>query len=303
MADGYAGEYDARCDLEACRTYPTITDSERGEILCGGCGLVLLQKMEDVSHDHAYVQDRPASQGRTGPGSSLMMHDMGLSTVIGRDADATGRAIPSKTRHAFNRLRMWDQRSKSRTVSGLGKALILLNAVKTKLSVPDSVAENAAYIYRKAVSARLTRGRTTASLIAASLYASCRESNTPRTLSDVAGAANIERRVLTRDLRTLIRRLDLSLDQYDIEPFITKIANNLGLKEKTKRDAVKILQEAARSGITAGKNPISQAAASLYIASIANSESVSQKKLAKEAGVSDVTVRTRIAFLKKGLGC
>ena len=302
MVNTYPNEYDVKCELDTCKTYPIITDSERGEILCGGCGLVLLQKLEDSSYEsHGYTQEEYMSQTRTGPGTSLTMNDKGLSTVIGKNVDSTGHAISNKTKQTFSRLRIWDQRSKSRTVSSLSKALTQLNAMKTKLSVPNSVVEDAAYIYRKAVAAKLTRGRTMTSLIAASLYAACRENNTPRTLDDIAKAGNIERRVLSRDLRTLIKRLGLSLSQYDIGSFIVKIANNLNLKEKTKRDAISILQKAEDIEITAGKNPIAQAAASLYIACIINGERISQKKFSLEAGVSDVTVRNRAALLRKAL--
>ena len=302
MVNTYPNEYDVKCELDTCKTYPIITDSERGEILCGGCGLVLLQKLEDSSYEsHGYTQEEYMSQTRTGPGTSLTMNDKGLSTVIGKNVDSTGHAISNKTKQAFSRLRIWDQRSKSRTVSSLSKALTQLNAMKTKLSVPNSVVEDAAYIYRKAVAAKLTRGRTMTSLIAASLYAACRENNTPRTLDDIAKAGNVERRVLSRDLRTLIKRLGLNLNQYDIGSFIVKIANNLNLKEKTKRDAIAILQKAEDIEITAGKNPIAQAAASLYIACIVNGERISQKKFSLEAGVSDVTVRNRAALLRKAL--
>ncbi len=302
MINTYPNDYDVKCELDTCKTYPVITDSERGELLCGGCGLVLLQKLEDISYEnHGYTQEEFMTQSRTGPATSLAMNDKGLSTVIGKNVDSTGHAISNRTKQTFNRLRIWDQRSKSRSVSSLSKALTQLNAMKTKLAVPDSVVEEAAYIYRKAVAAKLTRGRTMTSLIAASLYAACRENNTPRTLDDIAKAANVERRILSRDLRTIIKRLGLSLNQYDIGSFIVKIANNLNLKEKTKRDAMSILQKAEDVEITAGKNPVAQAAASLYIACIMNGERISQKKFSAEAGVSDVTVRNRSILLRKML--
>ena len=302
MVKSYPSQYDVKCELDTCKTYPVITDSERGEIFCGGCGLVLLQKLEDSTHEsHGYTQEEFMTQTRTGPATSLTMNDKGLSTVIGKDVDSTGHAISNRTKQTFSRLRIWDQRSKSRTVSSLSKALTQLNAMKTKLAIPDSVVEDAAYIYRKAVAAKLTRGRTMSSLISASLYAACRENNTPRTLDNIAEAGNVERRILSRDLRTLIKKLGLSLNQYDIGSFIVKIANNLNLKEKTKRDAINILKKAEDVEMTAGKNPVAQAAASLYIACIMNGERISQKKFSQEAGVSDVTVRNRAALLKKML--
>jgi len=302
VLENYSSDNDVRCQLDTCKTYPVITDSYRGEVFCGGCGLVLVQNLDDTSHENrSFSSEDFMKNARTGPPMSLTMFDKGLSTVIGTNKDFSGNSLSSKTKFEFNRLRMWDQRSKSRTTSSLSKAFTLLHGMKTKLGVPDNVVENAAFIYRKAVNAKLTRGRTMASLISASLYASCRQNNTPRTLDDIAKAGNIERRILSRDLRTIIKKLGLKLNQYNITSFIVKISNNLNLSEKTKRDAFDILKRCEDAMITAGKNPVAQAAASLYIASILNGEKISQKKFSKESGVSDVTIRNRSNMIKKTL--
>jgi len=298
-----SSEYDVKCHLDACKTYPVITDNDRGEVLCGGCGLILVQNIVDQSHDnHGYTQEEFMTQTRTGPPLSLTMNDKGLSTIIGNNVDSTGKSLSNKNKLAFVRLRLWDKRSRSRSTYSLSKAFTQLNALKTKLAIPDNVVEHAAYIYRKAVAARLTRGRTMSSLIAASLYAACRETNTPRTLDDIVKAGNLERRALSRDLRTLIRKLDLRLDQYDPRSFIVKLANNLNLKEKTKRDALDFLKRAEEKDITSGKHPVALAAASLYLSGLLNEKRLSQKKFSNAAGVSDVTIRTRVAQLKKTLG-
>ena len=300
MVENYSNDYDVKCELDACKTYPAITDSERGEIVCGGCGLILVQNLADASYENnGYTQEDFMKQTRTGPATSLTMFDKGLSTVIGNNKDSSGNALSSKTKYEFNRLRTWDQRSKSRKTATLSKAFTLLHSMKTKLGVPDNVVENAAYIYRKIVSAKLTRGRTMASLISASLYAACREHNIPRTLDDTAKAGNVERRILSRDLRTIIKKLGLNLNQYDTASFISKISNNMNLKEKTKRGAFEILKRCEEEEITAGKHPVAQAAASLYISCILNGERVSQKRFSVEAGVSDVTIRNRTALIKK----
>ena len=302
MVINFSNEYDVKCQLDTCKTYPVITDSERGEMFCGGCGLVLVQNIADTSHENTgFTQEGYMKLTRTGPATSLTMHDNGLSTVIGLDRDSTGKALSSKTKYEFNRLRTWDQRSKSRKTATFSKAFTQLHAMKTKLGVPDNVVENAAYIYRKIVSAKLTRGRTMVSLVSAALYAACRENNIPRTLNDIAEAGNIERRILSRDLRTIIKKLGLSLNQYDTTSFISKISNNMNLKEKTKRDAFDILKKCENHKITAGKNPVAQAAASLYIACILNGEKISQKKFSMESGVSDVTIRNRVTLIKKTL--
>jgi len=298
----YSSGYDVKCQLDTCKTYPVVTDSDRGEVFCGGCGLVLVQNLDDNSHENrSYSSEDFMKNAKTGPATSLTMFDRGLSTVIGTNKDFSGNSLSSKTKFEFNRLRTWDQRSKSRTTSSLSKAFTLLHGMKTKIGVPNNVVENAAYIYRKAVNAKLTRGRTMASLIAASLYASCRQNNIPRTLDDIAAAGNVERRILSRDLRTIIKKLGLNLNQYDTASFIVKISNNMNLSEKTKRDAFGILKRCEDERITAGKHPVAQAAASLYIACIVNGEKISQKKFSIESGVSDVTIRNRATLIKKTL--
>ena len=207
MIENYSNDYNVKCQLDACETYPSITDSERGEIFCGNCGIVLVQNISYSSNENnSYTQEDFLKQTRTGPATSLTMHDRGLSTVIGIDKDSTGKALSGKTKYEFKRLRTWDQRSKSKGTVTLSKAFTLMNSIKTKLGIPDNVVEAAAYIYRKAVTAKLTRGRTTPSLVSASLYAACRENNIPRTLDDIAEAGNIERRVLSRDFRTISRK-------------------------------------------------------------------------------------------------
>jgi len=298
----YSSDYDVKCQLDTCKTYPVITDSERGEIVCGGCGLILVQNMSDTSYENnGYTLEGFMKQARTGPATSLTMFDKGLSTVIGTNKDFSGNSLSSKTKYEFNRLRTWDQRSKSRNTASLSKAFTLLHGMKTKLGIPDNVVENAAYIYRKIVSAKLTRGRTMTTLISAALYAACRENNIPRTLDDIAEAGNVERRILSRDLRTIIKKLGLNLNQYDTNSFITKISNNMNLKEKIKRDAFEILKRCEKEEITAGKHPVAQAAASLYISCIMNGVKISQKKFSEESGVSDVTIRNRSVLIKKTL--
>lgn len=299
----YPEIFDVKCKLDRCSVYPTVTDAERGEVVCGGCGLVLLQRLEDTSHEGAsFSQEEYMTQTRTGPATSLSMYDMGLSTNIGYNIDSTGNSLSSKTKATFDRLRKWDQRSKSKPSNrSLSVAFTILSGIRAKLGIPEHVSEQAAYIYRKVIAAKLTRGRSIQSLIAASIYAACRDTNTPRTLDDIAKAGNVEKKILSRDLRTIIQELDLNLKQYDNTSFITRLSNDLGIKEKTKRDALEILKKSQEKRMSDGKNPVAQAAACLYLSCIFNNENLSQRKFSEVSGISSVTIRCRIAALRKSL--
>ena len=86
----------------------------------GDAVLFYLQNIADTSYEsNGYTQEDFMKLARTGPATSLTMHDKGLSTVIGTNKDSTGKALSSKTKYEFNRLRTWDQRSKSRKTATL----------------------------------------------------------------------------------------------------------------------------------------------------------------------------------------
>jgi len=295
-----SNDYDIKCKLDTCGIYPTVTDTERGEVICGGCGLVLLQKTVDSNEPHTYTQEAFMTQTRTGPANSLTMHDGGLFTMMSKNQDSSGHQLTSKAKYTYNRLRTWDQRSKSKSINrNFSKAFTLLNAMKAKLAIPDAVIEKTAYIYRKATEKKMARGRSITPLLSACLYAACRETNTPRTLNDIAESSNVAKKVLSRNLRDVIKTLDLNLQQYDNTSFVSKLANNLGLKEKTKRDGYDILKK-SRS-FSAGKHPVAQAASALYISCLINGEELSQRAFAESAGVSAVTIRNRVAQIKNNL--
>ena len=82
MVENYSNDYDVKCKLDACKTYPAITDSERGEIVCGGCGLSYCKICRRIISKQ-WLHSEDFMRLRIGPATSLTMYDKGLSTVIG----------------------------------------------------------------------------------------------------------------------------------------------------------------------------------------------------------------------------
>ena len=250
---------------------PLVTDSIRGEILCERCGLVLVDKVEDLGPEQrSFSAEQYADRSRTGMGSALSIHDKGLSTVIGTtNKDASGHPISSSMKYAFNRLRTWDSRSRATNEDrNLRSAFVILDSIQSKLEISEAVIERAAYLYRKALTKNITRGRTISGTILSALYVSCRESNVPRTLQEIAQAGNISEKNLSRHYRTFVNALGLHVESYDSSDFISKIGTAVGLSEKAKRDALNILHHSKEKHITDGKNPVSLAAAALFISGI-----------------------------------
>ncbi|CUR50803.1 Transcription initiation factor IIB [Nitrosotalea devaniterrae] len=288
-----------------CGKGPMVTDNTTGEMFCGGCGFVLTERVEESGPEwRSFSKEEHEDRSRTGTPTSLAMHDMGLATIIGpADKDASGKPLSASMKSTIERLRTWDSRSQVHEPvdRNFRQAFSELDRLKDKLALSDAVIEKTAYIYRKALDKGLVRGRSIPGLVAAALYAACRDTETPRTLTDVANGINIKRKDVARCYRLLLRELDLKMPVVDPIKCVARIASKAGLSEKTKRRALQILKDAAEIEISAGKDPMGLAAAALYLSCVMNGENKTQKDVAQAAGVTEVTIRNRYKGLKESL--
>ena len=290
-----------KCTNENCTKGSVVDDDQSGEILCSGCGLVLVEKtIVSGPEQQTFTSEEYFEKSRTGSKTSLAINDMGLSTIIGKtNRDASGCSLSGGMKQTFDRLRMWDNRSKSKSSkTSMRSAFILIDTVQTKLAIPDAVIEEAAYLYRK-VKAKKARGWGIDCLALASLYLSCRMANIPRTIPDIASAGNMSIKDLSRHVRILIDSLDLKVESYNSADFVTRLGSTVGANEKSCRDALIILAKTRETGYSEGKNPIALTAAALYVSCILNGERFTQREIAKAAGISNVSLRLRSESILK----
>jgi transcription initiation factor TFIIB len=284
----------------------TITDPECGEIICSNCGMVISEKIEDTNHQErrASTLEEADKRARTGAPSSLARHDMGLSTIIGKEnRDARGQLIDTAMRSNIERLRTWDLRTRM-SKSGdknLVRAFEQLDRIKEKLGLSDIVSEKAAYIYRKVHERGIIRGRTIDGILAAAVYSAGREMETARTLKDIAVVSNLKRKDIARCYRLLVFELDIRIPVVDPKKCIARVANKLNMSEKTKHQAMNIMEKVVNKKITAGKDPNSMAATVLYVSSMKTDEKILQKDIAAASGVTEVTLRNRLKDLQNHL--
>ena len=294
--------FNPNSNCSRCGKKSLLTDEVTGEQFCGKCGYVISEKVDESGPERrSFSIQGGVDSTRTGSPISLTKHDKGLSTVINpANRDATGKPLSSSMKSTITRLRIWDSRSQSQAPAdrNLRQALNELDRLKDKLVISSNVLEKAAYLYRKALERKLVRGRSISAMIAASLYAACRDTETPRTLKDVAEAANVKRKDISRCYRILHQELELKMPVVDSIQCIARISSKLKVTEKTKRYAAKVLKEVQKRQESSGKDPMGLAAAALYFSCVINGVSITQRDLAEASGVTEVTIRNRYKGLK-----
>jgi transcription initiation factor TFIIB len=286
-----------------------VINEESNETVCSKCGVIITDKLVDMDKQGNSMtkgnNTTPRVMTVEGAGAiPLAIHDGGISTIIGKtNRDASGQQIDAEMRTRINRLRIWDTRSRIRDYKerNLSIRLMQLQRLKDKLALPNSVIEKTAYIYRKTQQRGLTNGIPTKLAITAALYVACRELEIPRTLKELAELSNIDENNLSRFYRKVVLELDLKVPPADPLRMIVKIANICKTSEKTKRHALKMMNEIIQKKPFTSKDPMGLAGAVVYMAGKMNGDHIIQFKIVNATGVTLVTLRKDLRFIERML--
>jgi transcription initiation factor TFIIB len=292
-------------DCPECGSKSLTRDYERAEIICNECGLVIMDNIVDTGPEwRAFDHEQVLKRSRTGAPMTYMIHDKGLSTVIDwRNKDFSGRDIPSRSRAQLYRIRKWQQRIRISNAKerNLSIALTELNKVSSNLVLSKNVKETAAMVYRKAVDRGLIRGRSIEGVTYAAIYAACRQCKVPRTLDEIAEAAETDRREIGRIYRFISRELNINLNPTTPIDYVPRFCSELNLTKEVQTKAIEILEKAMDMQLTSGRGPTGVSAAAIYIATVLQGERRTQQEVAGVAGVTEVTIRNRYKELAERL--
>jgi transcription initiation factor TFIIB len=286
-----------------CNNTHIIRDYACGNLVCATCGLIIDELVLDEQPEwRAFTKEERSKKSRVGDPTSPLKIDYGLGTTIDkRNQDGYGNLLSPRRAHRINRLRWLHDRNHRSVTRNLSKALAELKRLASQLGFPMTVRNEAAIIYRKALRKRLIRGRSIDGMVAASLYLVSRSQGLPRTLREIAAVSRLDKKEIARCYRVLCNELNLKLPPTDATNMVPRLSNDLGLSASVQRRAIQILKEAENLKLCIGKNPMSLAAAALYIAAIEGGERRTQQEVAEVAQTTEVTLRNRYKELKREL--
>jgi len=276
-----------------CGNNKYVTDHEKGETVCRYCGFVIQEKsLNHTPEWRAFTLTEQQARARVGAPTSLLRHDMGLSTTFQPSKDSKGNVLPWALRQKMTRLWKWNNRARMHSRErNVMQAMNELTRLADKLHITRSIVDTAAHLYRHNIDH--VRGRSIEGMMAAILYLACRLTKTPLNLKALASASPRSRREITRCYRLVLRDNRFTIPIDDPSQYISRIASKTKLSQRTQNQARRVILQAKTKHAVVGKNPLGMAAAALYIAAKTTQEPVTQRELADAAEVTEVTVRNR----------
>jgi len=266
-------------------------DDDRGEVYCKECGNCVEDVVIDMSAPtRRFSADDPSvDNAHYGAPISDLYADRGLPTTFN-----PMEASPESRRKSFI-LRRINQQTVTNKERNLAVALRDIERVVSRGALPKSVHAEAVRVYRDAVDKQLIRGRSIEGMVAASLYTACRMVGVPRSLDEIADLTRTGRKEIARNYNTLkknIMRLKKmrppSPEQY-LDRYIGALNLSLGVRNR----ASTLMQICFNGGMNQGRNPIGIVAACIYISCVEGNERRTQRQIARELEITEVTIRNR----------
>lgn len=268
-----------------------VLQSETGEEVCGQCGLVLGESEVSLGEESvSFTPEEESERSRCGPAPKLVRVDKGLTTTMNAHDNKT-RVLRRRQNTLF-----------SANERNLSKAFDVLELLSGKLHIPKSFEEEAASLYRKAVKAGITDGRSIVLIATSCFYITCRINNIPRSISEFCEIIGKTEHEVGRDTRIITSTFDIRLPLVNPKILVSRFANRLNLSQKTQNLALSFLSNGRTKGLLVGKEAKSFASASLYMASKQLREYRTQNNFAKVCNVTHITLRRRCRELEKCLG-
>jgi len=294
-------------EIEKCTVCMSsvIDDTENGEKICSGCGIVMQEHMEDHGPEARSnsLEDKMKLARATGQ-TSYSQHDLGIATEISVGAtDFSGKKINAETASQMHRLGKWQQRirvSSSRD-RRLSNVLGRVSEICQSCSLPKNVIETASIIYRSLDEKNIkVKGKSVMSISAAVVYMACKKCDVVRSLDEILKEVcqpreiKSKRKLASKYYRTLVMELGtVTVPTVTMDKYISKIANMTNTDTRVERLSLEIAEKTKDRSIADGKAPNGIAAAYLYIGSILLGQNVLQRDVSTVAGVTEVTIRNR----------
>lgn len=284
-----------------CGCDDIVEDWQQGNAVCRGCGLVIQERLLDLSSEWRTFQseegDDPNRVG--GPVNPL------LDSASGTDI---GAPVKGSTMKAGAGLKGAQHRNAS---SAWDKMILEVSSridrLCERLSLQGSVSKRTKELFKRyqdeltldddgKTRKRTLRDEEVKQIIAACLFIACRNEQGARTYKEICGLTNVSK----KDIGAMVKRIETVFPDAKTryvrgtEDYVTRFCNKLNLPRELMQVSEHVAKTACNQEGVYGKQYLTIAAASIYIVTQLSGEENrrTEKQIADATGVAEVTIRS-----------
>lgn len=273
-----------------CNYHPDshlIEDYRAGDMICSECGLVVGDRVIDVSSEWRTFntgEKTGEDRCRVGGPENLLLGSADLTTLIGQSKGGSSYFNQNQVTFANQRGLLSKERA---LVSAFG----IISAMCDRINLPEVIKERSHALYKMVHEGQNLKGRSHEAVASACLYIACRQEGVPRTFKEIVAISSVDKKEIGRCFKLIVKAHDTNVEIITTGDFMHRFCSNLQLSKNAQRAATCIAKNAVDLEIVPGRSPISIAAAAIYMASQANGDKRTHSDISDIAGVSAGTIR------------
>jgi transcription initiation factor TFIIB len=264
-----------------------------GAHYCGKCGAMKSKELSSEAEYRFYgdSDNKGSDPTRAGPPINDMFPEGSLGTNIAVKRYESANLKKIAQYNSWNRMPFREY--------SLYKICTKIANVSKTSGLAGNIIERSKEIYRKIREVNISRGTNREGLIAACVWAACKDESVPRSTKEIASMFGIDLKDMTRGIKKF-REVWRQANTKDAESininssnplhFIDRFCSNLGLNEDIKNISEFIAVKAISMGLVIDNTAPSIAAGSIFLACCCCEPSITKKQVAQACLISEVTI-------------
>ncbi|KAM5355924.1 hypothetical protein ACJ41O_002570 [Fusarium nematophilum] len=286
-----------------------IEEFSSGDMVCQSCGVVVGTRIIDTRSEwRTFANDDQGGDdpSRVGGPQDEYMEGQQLSTTVAFSESKAHKAL-SRTQN---------NTSQDKSQKGLLLAYKEIVSLCEAINMGKNVSNAAKHIFWLVDQHKFLKGKPQEAVIAGCIFIACRQNNVPRTFREIFNLTSVSKKEVGRvfkQLQSFLQKVKESdgeatglstVTNYEntsvgAEDLCGRYVSQLGFKNQQKISKISrdLAEQANNISALAGRSPLSVAAACIYMACHLVGEPRPSLPIAKQAGVSDGTVKTAYKHL------
>ncbi|KAF4581040.1 transcription initiation protein [Ophiocordyceps camponoti-floridani] len=294
-----------------CKEVPPnlVEEFSSGDMVCQSCGVVVGTRIIDTRSEwRTFANDDHGGDdpSRVGGPQDEFVEGQQLSTTVAFSESKAHKALSRTQNNA----------SQDKAQKGLMQAYKEIVSLCEAINMGHNVSNAAKHIFKLVDKYKFMKGKPQEAVIAGCIFIACRQNNVPRTFREIFNLTSVSKKEVGRVFKQLQKFLQKLQDaegegtglntvtNYEntsvgAEDLCSRYVSQLGFKKQQKISKIsrELAERANDISALAGRSPLSVAAACIYMACHLIGEPRSSMPIAKQAGVSDGTVKTAYKHL------
>jgi transcription initiation factor TFIIB len=176
-----------------------IEDFKAGDLICGGCGLILGNRIIDTRSEwrtFANSDDSSGDPSRIGAAADQLLGMNGLesTTISGLDG-MTGVSRELNRTHS--------KVTQDRTIQYLAEAFRSIQHMADSITLPRVVSDTAKQLFKRVDEEKILKGKSVEAIKAACLYIACKEHASSRTFKEICNLTKVSKKEIGRCYKLL----------------------------------------------------------------------------------------------------